>query len=99
MVQSLYISHFQIVSFKIVNIQMITLIPYLRIHIGFLPVNQEQTTKYLPPAKLLIYTLKSLTEPGLDKNTFSQVIVNNAPGLMKSTSFFQNFGIFSLTYT
>jgi hypothetical protein len=61
-------------------------------------VNQEQTTKYLPSAKLLIYTLKSFTEPGLDKNTFSQVIVNNAPGLMKSTSFFQNFGIFSLTY-
>ena len=79
---------------------MITLIPYLRIHIGLLPVSyQEQITKYLPPGKLLIYTLKSFTEPGLDKNTFSQVIVNNAPGLMKSTSFFQNVGIFSFTYT
>jgi hypothetical protein len=78
--------------------QIITLIPYLRIHIVFLPVNQEQIMKYLPPGKLLIYTLKSFTEPGLDKNTFSQVIVNNAPGLMKSTSFFHNFGIFSLTY-
>jgi len=32
---------FKLYTFKIVNIQMIPLIPYSRIHMGFLPVNQE----------------------------------------------------------